>query len=100
FRARGQMIEMVRNLDAAQAQSDQLTESATLGMFFAALRAPFHAFAVRYIRFTQSLGREQELAADQIGAGIAGSAASISALQRLRVAGATFQHYFELDVTP
>jgi Zn-dependent protease with chaperone function len=100
YRARVQMIEMVRNLDDAQMHSQSLADSALLSLFFAALRAPFHAFALRYIRFTAGLSRLQEHAADQIGASVAGSAASISALQRVRIAASTFQHFLDRDVTP
>jgi len=70
------------------------------GIVFRALSVPFTAYATAFLRFTQDLSRRQELAADEVGAKLAGTPSSISALNAVRVCSAAFEVYFKSELAP
>jgi Zn-dependent protease with chaperone function len=97
-KARAAMIRTVSNL----AKSIE-TGSGELGLvvlIFWLVRAPFEAFARFFIRFTQSLSRAQEIAADSMAIAVAGSKTHARALATVNRAGLVFGAYFREDVEP
>jgi Zn-dependent protease with chaperone function len=94
YRGRRAMITAANNLTAV---------SRTLGGFgiiFRVLSIPFTAYAVRFVSFTQDLSRRQELAADPVGAKLAGAASSIAALRAVEICAAAFDVYFKSELVP
>jgi Zn-dependent protease with chaperone function len=94
YRARLAMISVVNNLATV---AEKL---GGLGLFFRIIGVPFRAFALSYIRFTQGLSREQELAADAMGAKLAGALHSISALRITEACAVAFNAYFHSELKP
>ncbi|BDG05411.1 M48 family metallopeptidase [Anaeromyxobacter oryzae] len=64
------------------------------------ISAPFRLYFVLYLRVTQGLSRQQELAADRCGAAVAGAAAQIAALERASRSGVLFGSFLAEEVQP
>jgi heat shock protein HtpX len=73
---------------------------ANLGGPFRLIAVPFRWYALAFLRFTQALSREQELAADVVGARLAGALHSVSALRTAEACGAAFNAYFHSELKP
>lgn len=94
YRGRRAMITAAQNLGAVA------RALGAVGFVFKLLAVPFTAYATRYLRFTQDLSRRQELAADEVGAKLAGTASTVSALRAVEVCSVAFQVYFRNELVP
>jgi heat shock protein HtpX len=61
---------------------------------------PFRLYGAMYVRLTQGVARQQELAADRCGAAVAGVAAQIGALERTSRSGVLFATFLAEEVEP
>jgi Zn-dependent protease with chaperone function len=73
---------------------------ARLGGLFRVVGVPFRWYALAFLRFTQALSREQELAADAVGARLAGALHSVSALRTSEACAVAFNAYFHSELKP
>jgi len=64
------------------------------------LYIPFEAYAKMFLRVTNSVSRQQEFRADILAADIAGSAATISGLQKVHKYGYAFNVFFQKEYAP
>ncbi|MEU4203708.1 M48 family metallopeptidase [Streptomyces sp. NPDC026294] len=62
-------------------------------LLYGVVARPFQAYARFYLRATQSVGRQQELAADRVAARVAGRDATVSALREIAVLDAVHDVY-------
>jgi heat shock protein HtpX len=62
------------------------------------LSGVFEWYGVTYVRFTQSVSRQQELVADALAAQIAGAATAASALRKIARAAAAYRAYMASEV--
>ncbi|MEV6669721.1 M48 family metallopeptidase [Streptomyces sp. NPDC051162] len=69
------------------------------GISYRMMAKPFQAYARCYLRATQSVGRQQELAADRVAARVAGRDATASALREIAVLDAAHDHYMDRYAT-
>lgn len=64
------------------------------------LHKPFEAYAKLFLRVTESISRQQELAADQLAARVVGASALASGLIAVNRGGAAFSGYWRNEVAP
>jgi heat shock protein HtpX len=98
-KARAGMLRTLHNLSSA-GESANTGELAIVTFVFSLVGVPFAGFAKYYLRFTQSLSRAQEIAADTLAITIAGSQTHAAALTRTERAGLAYQSFLRHDVEP
>lgn len=98
-KARTGMLRTLHNL-ASTGESTNSGELAIISMVFWLVQAPFAGFAKLYLRFTQSLSRAQEIAADTLAISIAGSETHAAALTLTERAGLVYSAFLRHDVEP
>lgn len=101
-KARRALVRTVANLEdsAESAAESSSSELAVLTILFSAVKAPFRAYAVLYLRLTQGLSRLQEFAADALAVRLEGPEALIGGLQKSRDAGVLWETYLDDEVKP
>jgi heat shock protein HtpX len=70
------------------------------GWLLKVVRAPFEWYARLFLRITSAISRSQELAADALAAGVAGTDAHIGALRRTAACEPAFDAYWHDEVLP
>ncbi|MDP3504978.1 MAG: M48 family metallopeptidase [Myxococcales bacterium] len=98
-KARAGMLRTLHNL-ASAGESTSSGELAIVTMVFWLVQAPFEAFAKLYLRFTQSLSRAQEIAADTLAISVVGSETHAAALTLTERAGLVYSAFLRQDVEP
>ncbi len=94
YRGRRAMITAANNLGGVA------RALGSFGVVFELLTRPFTLYATSFLRFTQNLSRRQELAADEVGAKLAGTASTVSALRAVEVCSVAFEAYFRNELMP
>ncbi|MGW3246061.1 M48 family metalloprotease [Streptomyces sp. NPDC001070] len=77
----------------AKGRKAKEVDTSGAGVTYRAMAAVYTAYAKFYLRASHSVGRAQELAADQAAVRLAGRDATASALRELPVLDAAFDHY-------
>ncbi|MDP1916997.1 MAG: M48 family metallopeptidase [Myxococcales bacterium] len=98
-KARAGMLRTLHNLASAGASTNS-GELAIVTLVFWLVQAPFAGFAKLYLRFTQSLSRAQEIAADTLAVSIVGSETHAAALTLTERAGLAYSAFLRQDVEP
>lgn len=64
------------------------------------LQKPFMLYGKMFLRITHAISRQEEYAADELAARVAGAGAMISGLKTIHSAGAAFNSYWRGEVAP
>jgi heat shock protein HtpX len=99
-KARLAMLRTYENLSRAASGSTSSNELVIATMIFAVVQAPFAGLAKLYLRFTQSLSRAQEIAADRLAISLVGGEVHASALTDVERAGLVHRAFVTHEVGP
>jgi hypothetical protein len=93
YRTRGALLRTLQNLERGRATLDG-------SLLLALVRQPFTGYYRFFMRISQSVSRAQELAADRLGARVAGAPAMASGLAKLEFTSLAFELFLHSEFLP